>query len=697
MTVLAKMPFDVHVNGILGSRQPWDVHVNGPETEEQLFYDVLVDGTLKTVALGETEQLLAFRVLIDDVVVDHRWFTGQWTVTQNFEGVSAQLSVLNRLDLGYHDTNYERHPFVEPLRAYSPLFGKSKISIDGGYVTSSGVTWIRLLTDGIVDSGVKENGIHTVVIADKSARIDRQVITTRLAPGHNTSRDSIIKQRFELVGESDFSLEPMRKMNKEIQSIEAPVLPLSRELADIEGRALFYDKEGSVVNPRTIPSADDPTEWLFKETNIVSSSVNSISDIPTRVCLTGTLQIVRDCGIRVEVKTTEIFEDYKPLAATKKQGSAGAITSIIQASSLAKRIVSRVETTLEWDCDVLLSERTKVWAWFNPQIARYRQDETAILSYKQGVYFYDSAVVKDDTVNAYLWPIERFEIISDTLTTNLYDLRLFNTEIITNKSQWYIRRSARFATGSNFTTDTFGDGTGVSTLSGLAETFQLVETISHKKDIDDNGFETGSKDTVTGYFSPPGSAFTYFNGKTSSAGTENFLLKSTVRISLQASSGESTHRKVITESDSNGTVIRIITSNESGFLPAAEKAINDAASRFEVQQIESDCSAPSLETYHEKYVLNGSSQYAEDVEELDSICFDMLARGAALQGSIEIPVHFLLKAPAKIHVIDSGMELNHDCFVTQVTHTNASENSPTLTAVNFDIFPPAFEITKEVI
>lgn len=701
MTVLATTGFDVTVTGASAARAFFDVHsvassgllavdsdgvgivdsegeplvVSGSGSRVSDRFDVTVDGTLSRAALAvEGHQVVTWRVLVDDVEIDSSWLVPEFTVTQTLDGITATIGLYARCDLGSYVSGVTRSPYGDPLRTHAPPMGQRRITIEGGYVMATGVRWVPLITDGIVDSSQRANGVDTLSIIDSEGRYDRVPVSTVLPPGHGTRRDRIIQARAEAAGSTSFALEPMSTMQKEIQSINQSALSLSRELAEVEGRAVFRNPRGELVNPRRLPESSDVVAWDLDETRILTPgvSLSSVADVPTRVCLTGTQQVIRDCGRRVERQITEVYGPYTPRKAAWSQGGSGALTVFSGAAqSFARTLISRITTEVEFECDILLSERVLIDGWHNPQAKRYTQDETSILSYLTGVYLYEETAVQDDLNLAYQWHTERFGRIAETLTTHHYDDRLFQVGSTTTQRALYLLRSARESASGNPTVNTLGDGTGIS---GTFEELLDVETQVASRDINDDGYIEAEAVAVSKWFARPGAEYTYLDGRKSRDVTEGWYVAETARTQHQASSDENTRRSTIVRTGSVGELIETRVEYGAGYLPAAEKSLGDQASRYEVQNLELELEAPWLLADHVDHKLSGSSIYAENLEELHDLARFLLRDRASVDVPLSLPAHFLLTVPSKLRVRDRGEGCDYDLWLVEAQHQGTADS-----------------------
>ena len=686
----ATLTFNVTVDGdasagVLG----WNVLVDGGSTpEDHVVFDVLVDGSLSAAALASSgEQTVAMRVLVDGVVVRT---VGAISVERSIErGARGSFSVPVRDDaLGVTD------PLGSPFGFIGAVPGKASITIEGGYVTDTGVVWLPLLTDGLADNSRRQGSggvakVETINVVDRSGRYDHERVSLHLDPGHGTRRDQVVRDLAADAGVTDFSLEQGGAMNKELDVDEEPFLGIGRALMEADNRTLIFDSEGSLTNPRMIPADLTDIDFTLTEARTLANPAPSVSargDIPTRICLSGTEQIVNDeCGRRTERTVIEVYETYRTNGAEARQGSGGTITTVSATEQTRpSELVERTTIDFEYDCDTLVSERTVREAWANVEMARYNRDEDdTITSYVSDVFFFDTVPVLDDSQNGFLWIFDRFVVVEEQVITHQFDPTTgFETGTVQTRSRYYNPRTARIDNTAARNVLTLGDSTGVTQ---IAASFQLTDRVTIEREITADGFIRAETETHEGFFARPGVDYEYADGRASSQADETFQDVRSVRTDYIALAGEGGHQVIRTQRDHLGNATTTEIETGSGHLPAAEVQSTLAASRLEVQDFEAACEAPALLASHLEREDRVTSQWVENADEGESVCERMLRESAALEAALALPANFLMREATLHQVVERSIGLAHPVWVETVRHTH-TPGSPITTTVQGLIF-----------
>jgi len=731
-----------------------DVEPASASALEQEF-DVTVDNDLldaaRPRALGAGNarvQMVGWRILVNGQVAltssseRSDWNVSDFSVDMDFEGTTASISiaagetwVVDGEGIKYKPS---KNPWGNSLPDAQPSGGKATISIEGLYATDSGLQYVPLMTNGIVDNSQRrigsEGAVDSINFVDAMGRYDHAPVYLEFPPGHNMRRDQVVTWMGQGAFYPTFNLNGTQRTIKEIiLTKEDSWIELGRELMEVEGRALLPDRRGHLWNPLMLPKGalftNGPT-MQFDSRDLLCDSYSSdhSSEVPTRVCLTGVRQLPCDQIGRysVQVVTETVGGRTTKTPTHSVTLTTGAATAIPGGGveTLRNELIERRTVTTEYDCDTVISETICIEGWFNPLAARTFQGTGPGPS--TTVYLFDGG---GTDVPAYRWPTERFTTISSTKTTHQYDPDTgIKTGEIVCRSAWYNPECAikeRSSSSDDWETepdlfqllehsgravDLVGqvyigeDCNGAVHVNSYSPgTDPCFERDTHTI-LNSGGYQTRETIITQGFRRDKGQLFLYGDGNTAGAECEDWGQKERKEVSY-LNVDESTHRSITQVYDSDNRPVgppTIVTGvgylpaqaaivgivpDDSFFEQAPEFANNaQAASREQTQQLLASASSAALEANHAESEWRGRNVWARDSLELQQVAYDLLRIGAAIDVEFDLPANFTLEVGQYIHVSLPMADLEHDMLISRLSHSQKTPCDPIVTTVNAKIF-----------
>lgn len=740
MAILSELRAVVEVTGTPHPRVEADASVqseNGGLDSRIAYADTDLDTELVDAARPRSGfQVTAFRVYIDgEEIAPGQRLPASVQVTRTL-GAGATWS-LAFPGFGSNETGGS----IRNLKGPPP--GLKAVTIDGVYKTASGATkTIRLITDGIVhradtegntsSSATRMNGL------DRWGRHDEVPVTLILPPGHGLDRATgVVRRLAQKAGVTSYALSSSGRMDKLVDHVSAPWLPLAQSLLEPAARYLQWDADGRLVNPPKI-KAGGRYDHVFQRRDLVNGDfgISATSDGPTRIIIVGSKQVTLDgTGRRLEVQVVESLGVYLPRRAKFSQSpSTGALSSITPPSgeeaSLIRVGLTYIEREVEFD--VVVRERRVEMGWYNPQKARYTIDTAGLINGYFSGYLLDSDATADDDSPLYQWSRERFTVIRDEETWHRFDDRDFLVRSETDTRGWKIRRErvkeaespkvAWEVTDYVNNQPVLANGEGVAellerfygppslnvvrrnddgswVLVGSTTSSLVVESKVKDIDVSDDGFVLVENMSITGWSVRPGSGDFWYEQQGESADQEEQFQPTGREAVTYVALGESGHDKLTRIYDAEGRLVEAENSfGNPGHLPAAVKRIDPtpdpslfeegeevsglAASRQQSQSIRGESSISALEANRPARTQNLSSEWGESAQELERIARTELLIQSAPIATFQLPVNFLVLEGQRVLVIP-WRNTSFPLHVIQVQHQegNPAGGVPSLTTV----------------
>lgn len=706
------------------------VYVSDPTAAGLLNGTATLTGVVDLVRpRTDRRQLVApFRVTVGSTVLP------PWQVLPGLYLEEGENGTVFGFAMPLHSSSSPPGGFVErlgsPISWLGPPAGKAAISIDAILLSATGPRTIRLLTDGIFDnsdSSVSPGGdVRSFVGLDAKARYDQQLVTITFPPGHGQQRGVVARRILEAIGvsPSKIAIGATGRMYKALQAVDRPGVALAEELLRTDLLELYRDRAGVWRTRRMGFDAEARTEFVFRSKDLLfgigSLGESSTSDGPTSVTLTGSAQVLRDeHGNRTVDQVIESYAIYSPRVAAKKQAVGGTLSaSGYTAEPATLRLVTRVERRTEYEGDTVVSTRVKTYAWHNLRRARYTLDTSgAINGYKVG-WIYEGTAVTDDSNELYYWPTEHFGLVSDVLTRHVFDSRSFLVQTVVDSDGMLQRRKAlktRSAPSSTWESQNFvaslmvlGNGEGVvdelemmTTANGLVpgQTPKSRETTTFE--VTDDGFIQREKTVPEGWTHRPGTSALYSGGEESADAQDTFVPQGGEEV-IYAANSEGSHSETRIRTDITGSIVTIEdTSGVQGHLPSAtrkegllpagstydddaEAEFAAAASRYESQQIKVRVSADALLAVREAAESKGSSEWVENLAELEALAVHEIREGCKLSVQFALPFNPLVRRSQRVRLIVEHLGWNYDVFVRSARHQQ--DERMTWTQVRGDVY-----------
>lgn len=361
-------------------------------------------------------------------------------------------------------------PYSEPLG--SPVAqlgvpgGKKSINVTAELLTASGTRQsIPLVRDGMLDNTLaqfSESGdrrmrgsggdVRTWTGGGAHARVDRTPVTYQAPPGHGQQSGTVVRRLLQLAGvpATKIAISGGRRLYKEISLIDSSAIAAANEILLPENRRVFHDDRTDTWRLHDFTGIEGRrVEAIITESDVLSVLGQlgdaAAADAPTCVVLTSTAQVTKEeCGTRLDYKVIDHFSVEQIRGYYSIQSTDGTIQPNGSVTGWAGKPATlrhseRTVIVKEIDCETVISEETVVYRWFAPEASRYLLDtEGAIAFYRQGVYFYDQGVEKDDNVKAFLWPTERWTAVSWRRTENSFDERGYLTTVTELEGGWLL-------------------------------------------------------------------------------------------------------------------------------------------------------------------------------------------------------------------------------------------------------------------
>lgn len=365
-----------------------------------------------------TPSVVGFELRVDGVALDLADCTGGWSVSRSLDQRLQTWQVEFVL-------NDEDGPLGNPFDVLGPPTCLKTVDLYGVYLISGAKVAVPLIVGGIADMTTRTGSlggyIESMSGVDRGGRHDRKVVTLVLQPGHGLPRGRVVRELAKEAGETQYLLDDGRLCTKEVQVVDGDWTSVAAELMDTEGRALLWNRDGYLTNPKRGRPVGETSTWELTEADFDASSgvsVSHMADILTDVTLTGWQQIARDgCDREEKTTETEVRTIYAPYRQGYTQTIGGyAATSPGEAAKL--RRYSLVVQESESICNTVVFERTRRFGWRNWEVLRYQWDGTDDEWDKLTCYTDENS---DGSAPGYSYLDERWSLLERVDTRYYYD------------------------------------------------------------------------------------------------------------------------------------------------------------------------------------------------------------------------------------------------------------------------------------
>lgn len=312
--------------------------------------------------------------------------------------------------------------------------GKKKIQVWTGYLTSNGMLWKKLMTDGISDGSdrsiQRDGAIMSIEVLDKKHRYKCEKVDYNVPPNSNKRVTDIIKELAELIGVDNVSIPSFYgqdfKTNKEITLVCEEAWPKMEECADAIGAKINFNEEGRLELYDVSNYSTSQYQMVIKDFNIISNGGFKISfpggDIATKIIVEGELVSTDECGI-VTVRTSKKY--YGPREKAFSFWVQSSVDGSLSTTGLTNEIIpedliSEIITIVTLECGTVIEELVITKGWKNKEIWRYGQDASGVTNSYNGCYVFDPSATADDSTKSYEWLTDKYVIISKVNTRYLY-------------------------------------------------------------------------------------------------------------------------------------------------------------------------------------------------------------------------------------------------------------------------------------
>lgn len=365
-----------------------------------------------------TPSVVGFELRVDGVALDLADCTGGWSVSRSLDQRLQTWQVEFVL-------NDEDGPLGNPFDTLGPPTCLKTVDLYGVYLISGAQVLVPLIVGGIADMTTRTGGLggymESMSGVDRGGRYDRKVVTLVLQPGHGLPRGRVVRELAKQAGETQYLLDDGRLCTKEVQVVDGDWTSVAAELMDTEGRALIWNRDGYLTNPKRGRPVGETSTWELTEADFDASSgvsVSHMADILTDVTLTGWQQIARDGCDRKETRTeTEVRTEYTPYRQGYTQ-TGGGYAATAAAPSPTLRRYSLVIQESESFCNTTVFERTRRYGWRNWQVPRYEWN-AGTATWDRLSCFVDENT--DGSAPGYSYQDEQWSLLEQVDTRYYYD------------------------------------------------------------------------------------------------------------------------------------------------------------------------------------------------------------------------------------------------------------------------------------
>lgn len=590
-----------------------------PSTQAFATADVSVRPLeLALPATGQV-QCAGMEIRVNNVAIDGDDLVGARSVKR-----SRRTNIESNAQFGVALREWGVSPLGDPFAVLGSPTGKKNIDIFGVYEDQDDGTlyYFPLMSRGIAASPERESDpeaghFERYNVLGPGTRIQRTPVTIIFPPGHNLTRDQMVKKILTQAGETHFALEECNHALKEKQLLDADPISASQEIIDIEGRGLRWDRNGDAVVPHFYQS---PPAYALEvdEDDILAIStvrVEQPTDVVTSVTVTGTQQLPAKTGEGEKTPPclrVDTFRNFAIWRATYLQTYFTGALSPSGAPTTTTRIqiAHRVETCRTYRDAVLIREQVRTFFYNDPEAARYFWDAGShAWKATASVYLAAGAAPGDDNI-AHRDPQDKWTLMDYQDTHHFYDLPTWANGVyslvlgsepwldlfsssqsgiyagartndgaylgsVTDRYGWGIRRTAMKASVPGQTYEDTEPRNGVKKLGGgeavldSAYSYRHIGRSANLVFGTADGYKQREEAWEYGYaIVPGGTNYQFTDGTLSNEPDEHMQLTSEVQTTYLPTD-ENIYKKVVSATPLGGNTVTVV-SDEPGAPPAID-------------------------------------------------------------------------------------------------------------------------------
>ena len=310
--------------------------------------------------------------------------------------------------------------------------GLKKIQVWAGYKTSNGLSWKKLMTDGLSDSSERtissSGAVMAIEVIDMKHRYRCMKLNYHVKPNSDKLVTDIIKEIAEEIGINSVSVPSGKdfRTNKEITINCEAAWPKLEEYASYIGCRINFDEYGSLKLYDVGEYSESFYSHIIRDSNIVDGEQFTISfpggEIATAITIKGEKSENKECGT-VTLTTTKISKG--PRTITGPAWSQDSVTGNLTLTGyidqyLESDVLSEVITIMEIQCGTLIQETVITKGWKRRELWRYHLDNTGSIDDYSGGWIMEPGASKDDGSKCYIDFFEKFVILSKVTTRYYY-------------------------------------------------------------------------------------------------------------------------------------------------------------------------------------------------------------------------------------------------------------------------------------
>lgn len=583
----------------------------------------------------------------------------------------------------------------------APPPGLAAVNIAAQFGEGDAEFSVPLITSGLsTNSGrtVSESG-HAISLSGfgGEARYDRHKVTLQLEPGHGLTHGAIVALLAELAGVPASAMAVDSSigfaLRRAVDFVEEEFWSAASDVLFGCGYVLHWTSGGSLVALPRAPLNQSPTLHRIGARRILGASlspvdVSGVAEKATCIRVEGIAPVLPDDageGVTTEVNVTKSYQvGFLPALSTF---SVNLATDVLTASTATAFLAlgsgggfiraedggvlkSMVVTIRTKRGGCILSEETLVFGWYNPEHMRYNYTGEVEPNLEANgtvtgtAWIFESGAVAGDSSKAYLWPTERWCLISRELLTKVENHDTFEAESETKLTGGFLNPESFAKEPSDttpdwpnepFSTDVFvtGDGRPVRYLNekffGARTTFadilpfiggtalpglywfnvaDYVTPLTREETTFEgaNGYLIGTDTQREGFaINPQAPGFPphwFLGDKTSGDLYAEFQDTTSEAVTYSASVGDSSHTAVTVRADQIQRLQTADVEHLAGFLPAMPRCDPSDDARKDGAPFSATVCRPGSRAYNLKVV---SSDFVEDAIQAGTLA-DILLR-----------------------------------------------------------------------
>jgi hypothetical protein len=565
-------------------------------------------------------------------------------------------------------------------------------------------------------------------------RAEGKPVDYRLGVASGKQRSAVIREIAALAGIGSVAVVAPGTVNAPIDIAESTWWETCAGLAALSGQRLYWRRDGALATcPKRITYGDPVLMTIGEHLAESTLKVDFPSRVVTEIRATGSAVLTGPCETITEATTQDVYAFRPPLKATAVIETDGSLTDIAAPEAAALILDRRIETFRETRCGTEISVYVREWGWKLIETWRFTLDDGGTDppgpvtrdSYHADRFIFAESPDMTGAGNepAYLYPRERWVIISETWTVHQFDGEGWKIGSTTYAKGWRWPETAiKTATVSEQDWPSVnlvpglpvaGDGRGIGDI-GQSETytpgaanptlggpFLVISTsvLSHEVTTHTvvDGYITQTTVERFGYRRPSGNLALFSDGSTSLYDQSEYGIIDR-EVTFYEAVGEASHRKTVLKTDFSrveygepSPTAPMTVDVMGGYLPTAERLVekdHDAAASS--QPLEVIVRAAFLEDCWPRRTVTKSYPLAETQNQLRELALADLADGAAFVVSGEMPALFPLAAGDVVFVDAPDIGVQSRVRLWSVQHSTGPGEAEARTSIE-GRFSPGFD------